>query len=95
VGSTVVRISNTSTFWRKNKRNSNLVRALLGRSNMGTNGPTNGPTDQPTDAYKQPQILAKATHLSVRVSIGTGHAVRNFPCQTLKIRNVSLVVMGL
>jgi hypothetical protein len=30
----------------KQERNSNQVRALLGQSNMGTDGPTNGPMDE-------------------------------------------------
>jgi hypothetical protein len=37
------------TYWRANKGSSNQARALLGRSNIGTDQPTNRPTDQLTN----------------------------------------------
>jgi hypothetical protein len=57
----------------KHERNSNQARALLGRSNIGTNGPTdqwtNGPTDQPTDVPTDERMKSLIEALCSRLKI--------------------------
>jgi hypothetical protein len=53
-------------FGIKQERNSNQTRALLGRSNMGTNRATNGPMDQRTNGPTDQQTNRRTSRQTNR-----------------------------